>query len=99
MPYKPNDITETVSVLGIAFVVGVIAQYLRQKTDTNPTTNVIWQSIASGFSAMVTVGLLYEYTPISGAFLVAISGLAGWAGFTMMSTLSKALDQFLGGGR
>ena len=96
MPYKTEDIPETVSILGIAFVVGVVAQYLRQKTDeTVSNANLVWLSLASGFSAMVAIGLLYEYTDISGAFLIAVSGLAGWAGISILSTLSTSFDQLL----
>lgn len=92
MPYEPHDIPETVSILGIAFVVGVIAQFLRQKTDIEQKqNNIMWMSLASGFSAMVTIGLFYEYTSISVPFLVGISGLAGWAGVAILSKLSNAL--------
>lgn len=96
MPYEPHDIPETVSLLGIAFVVGVIAQFLRQKTDTeHPDSNIMWTSLASGFSAMITIGLLYEYTSVSVPFLVGISGLAGWAGVAILSKLSNELINWI----
>ena len=96
MPYEPQDIPETASILGVAFVVGVIAQYLKQKTATDPDgPSTVWIALASGFSAMVTIGLLYEYTSITGAFLVAIAGIAGWTGISLLTTLSKIFEQLL----
>lgn len=96
MPYKPDDIPETLGILGAAFMVGFIAQYLRQRTDvTMSNANILWISLAAGFSSAVTIGLLYQYTDISTAFLFAIAGIAGWAGVTILGKLARALDLIL----
>lgn len=96
MAYTSTELLETLQILGVAFIVGVIAQYLRQKTDTTlENANIWWLSIAAGFSAMVSVGVLHEYTSLSPSFLVAMSGIAGWAGISVLSTLSKTFDQLL----
>jgi hypothetical protein len=96
MPYTPNELPTTVGTLGAAFIVGVLAQYLRQRTDvTMSNFNIMWLSIAAGFSSAVVIGLLYEYTAISPAFLFAISGIAGWAGVALMGKLAKAMDLFI----
>lgn len=93
MPYKSSDIPETVSVLAIAFVVGAIAQFIKQKVDVTQTNkNIVWFALASGLSSMIIIGLLYEYTGISPAFLIAISGIAGWAGVAILGTLASLLD-------
>lgn len=94
MPYKPHDIPETASVLGVAFIVGFVAQFLKQKVDINiSNSNIFWLSLAAGFSAMVLIGLVYEYTDFSAAFLIAISGIAGWTGVSLINTFSKLLDK------
>ena len=96
MPYRPGDIPETMSILGAAFFVGLVAQYLRQKTDiTMSNANILWLSVAAGFSSAVTIGLLYHYTELSTAFLFAIAGIAGWAGVTILGKFAKALDLFI----
>lgn len=93
MGFTLHDIPVTVSTLFTAFVVGAIAQFLRQKTDpTISNGNIWWLSVASGFSSMIVIGLLNEYTKISGSFLVSLSGVAGWAGIKLLHTLSTASD-------
>ncbi len=96
MPYKPDDISETATVLGVAFVVGAIAQYTKQKVNAHESNkNTGWISLGAGLSAMIIIGLLYEYTNVSAAFLMAISGIAGWAGITVLATLAGLLDGFI----
>ena len=96
MPYKPNDIPETATVLGVAFIVGAVAQYIKQKINAHePNNNIGWISLGAGLSAMIIIGLLYEYTNVSAAFLMAISGIAGWAGITVLGTLAGVLDGFI----
>lgn len=94
--YSPAVIIETGTVLITAFIMGVIAQYLKQKVDANQTDRHIgWISLAAGFSAMIIVGFLYEYTEISPSFLIAISGLAGWSGIPILSILSVTFEKLL----
>ncbi len=63
MPYKPNDIPETATLLGVAFVVGAVAQYIKQKINAHDSNkNIGWISLGAGLSAMIIIGLLYEYT-------------------------------------
>lgn len=93
MPYKPNDIPETATILGVAFIVGALAQYIKQRVDVaKDNTNIMWISLAAGLSSMVIIGLLYEYSNVSPAFLIAISGIAGWAGIVVLTTLAATLD-------
>lgn len=96
MEYTPQDVKETVITLGTSFIVGVIAQFLKQKADPAvENTNIWWLSLAAGFSAMVAVGLLYEYTNISSSLLISISGIAGWTGISILATFSGTFDQML----
>lgn len=96
MPYKSNDIPETTAVLGVAFIVGTAAQYIKQKISAHESNkNIGWISLGAGLSAMIIIGLLYEYTNVSPAFLMAISGIAGWAGVTVLATLAGLLDGFI----
>lgn len=96
MPYKPNDIPETATILGVAFIVGALSQYIKQRVDVaKDNANILWISLAAGLSSMVFIGILFEYTGVSPAFLMAISGIAGWAGIAILTTLAAALDGFV----
>lgn len=94
--YTPESLKETAVILITSFIIGVIAQFLKQKSDPAiEDTNIGWLSMAAGFSAMVAVGLLYEYTDVSSSLLVSFSGIAGWTGVSILATFSNTFDQLL----
>lgn len=84
---------DTATIMGIAFVVGFIGQYIKLKIDPEKAnTNIFWLSVAAGFSAAVTLGFVSEYTDLSPTFLVATAGVVGWGGVTVITSLLEVVN-------
>ncbi len=91
MPLMIENLGQSAIVMAASFFIGTFAQYLRQKVDPDlENKKIFWNSLASGFSASIAIGVVYEKTNLSPSFLEAIAGLVGWAGVDLLNGLASS---------
>jgi hypothetical protein len=86
--YGLSDYSPALIVMGTAMIVGFVGQFIKIKIDPEQSNkNVFWSSLAAGFSSAITLGFVSEYTKLSPTFLIALSGVVGWGGVSIITSL------------